>query len=206
VNLDLPWNPAVLEQRIGRVHRLGQHRPVRVVNFIAQGTIEEAMLGVLSFKKSMFAGVLDGGESEVFLGGSKLKKFMESVEQTTGSIPASMPREENQAEEISTNGHGTKSNGRKTSPLDFEQLSSEEKDAEPQNAWTDVFSAGLSLLEKLQNAVSQDKPSGAAKTISLPANMIAKEESTGQSYLKLPLPDPQVLQKIFDFVKTLRGN
>src|SRR3712207_4842206 len=40
INMDLPWNPAVLEQRIGRVHRLGQARPVRVVNFVAQGTIE----------------------------------------------------------------------------------------------------------------------------------------------------------------------
>jgi len=36
-NMDLPWNPAVLEQRVGRVHRLGQHRPVRVVHFIAAG-------------------------------------------------------------------------------------------------------------------------------------------------------------------------
>ena len=86
VNMDLPWNPAVLEQRIGRVHRLGQKRPVRVVNFVAQGTIEEGMLGVLKFKKSLFAGVLDGGQKEVFLGGSRLKKFMETVEQTTESI------------------------------------------------------------------------------------------------------------------------
>ena len=37
VNIDLPWNPAVLEQRIGRVHRLGQTQPVSVVNFVAQG-------------------------------------------------------------------------------------------------------------------------------------------------------------------------
>ncbi|HEY4046466.1 MAG TPA: DEAD/DEAH box helicase, partial [Acidobacteriaceae bacterium] len=35
VNMDLPWNPAVLEQRIGRVHRLGQRQPVRVLNFVA---------------------------------------------------------------------------------------------------------------------------------------------------------------------------
>ena len=65
LNMDLPWNPAVLEQRIGRVHRLGQRQPVRVVNFVAQGTIEEGMLSVLRFKKSLFAGVLgrrrDGG-------------------------------------------------------------------------------------------------------------------------------------------------
>ena len=56
INMDLPWNPAVLEQRIGRVHRLGQKQPVRVVNFVAQGTIEEGMLSVLKFKKSLFAG------------------------------------------------------------------------------------------------------------------------------------------------------
>ena len=93
VNIDLPWNPAVLEQRIGRVHRLGQRRPVRVVNFIAQGTIEEGMLGLLKFKKSLFAGVLDGGEDEVFLGGTRLNRFMESVEKATGEIPASMPQE-----------------------------------------------------------------------------------------------------------------
>src|SRR6202007_530012 len=80
INMDLPWNPAVLEQRIGRVHRLGQSKAVRVVNFIAQNTIEEGMLSVLKFKKSLFAGVLDGGDKDVFLGGSKLNRFMETVE------------------------------------------------------------------------------------------------------------------------------
>jgi hypothetical protein len=40
VNMDLPWNPAVLEQRIGRVHRMGQRRSVQVINFVAQGSIE----------------------------------------------------------------------------------------------------------------------------------------------------------------------
>ena len=88
INMDLPWNPAVLEQRIGRVHRLGQAQPVRVVNFVAEKTIEEGMLEVLKFKKSLFAGVLDGGEKDVFLGGSRLNKFMEQVEKITSAIPA----------------------------------------------------------------------------------------------------------------------
>src|SRR6266498_3675235 len=51
------------------------------------------MLGVLKFKKSLFAGVLDGGEKEVFLGGSRLSKFMETVEKATGSIPAAQVEE-----------------------------------------------------------------------------------------------------------------
>ena len=96
VNMDLPWNPAVLEQRIGRVHRLGQRQPVQVVNFVAQGTIEEGMLSVLKFKKSLFAGVLDGGERDVFLGGSRLTRFMETVEKTTAAIaePVAADRED----------------------------------------------------------------------------------------------------------------
>ena len=68
VNMDLPWNPAVLEQRIGRIHRLGQARPVRVVNFVAKGTIEEGMLSVLAFKRSLSAGILDGGNRRDFAG------------------------------------------------------------------------------------------------------------------------------------------
>ncbi len=86
VNMDLPWNPAVLEQRIGRVHRMGQRRGVQVINLVAQGSIEQGMLGVLAFKKSLFAGVLDGGDSAVFMNGTRLTKFMESVDQVTGGM------------------------------------------------------------------------------------------------------------------------
>jgi superfamily II DNA or RNA helicase len=57
INLDLPWNPAVLEQRIGRAHRHGQKRSVQVINLVAQGTIEERMLDTLAVKRSVFAGV-----------------------------------------------------------------------------------------------------------------------------------------------------
>jgi Superfamily II DNA/RNA helicases, SNF2 family len=94
VNVDLPWNPAVLEQRIGRVHRLGQRSPVRVVNFVAEGTIEESMLTVLRFKKSLFAGVLDGGETEISLGKNRLAQFMESVESVTNAITPAAPQPE----------------------------------------------------------------------------------------------------------------
>src|ERR1700736_3516267 len=93
----LPWTRSGLEQRIRRVHRLGQRQPVRVVNFVAQGTIEEGMLGVLKFKQSLSAGVLDGGDKEVFLGGSKLNKFMETVESATTAIPEAMLEDSEEA-------------------------------------------------------------------------------------------------------------
>jgi superfamily II DNA or RNA helicase len=62
VNLDLPWNPAVLEQRIGRAHRHGQSRSVHVINLIAKGTIEERMLDTLAAKRNVFAGVFGAEE------------------------------------------------------------------------------------------------------------------------------------------------
>ena len=88
VNMDLPWNPAVLEQRIGRIHRMGQRRPVQIVNFVAKGTIEEGMLSVLAFKRSLSAGILDGGIGEISLGGSRLNRFMKDVENVTGHMGA----------------------------------------------------------------------------------------------------------------------
>ena len=97
VNMDLPWNPALLEQRIGRIHRMGQKRPVQIVNFVAKGTIEEGMLSVLAFKRSLSAGILDGGRSEISLGGSRLSRFMKEVENVTGRMgegEAMVPTEE----------------------------------------------------------------------------------------------------------------
>jgi SNF2 family DNA or RNA helicase len=57
---DLPWNPAKLEQRIARAWRKNQLRPVTVVNFIAEKTIEHGMLGSLAHKQGLALGVLDG--------------------------------------------------------------------------------------------------------------------------------------------------
>lgn len=81
VNLDLPWNPAVLEQRIARIYRIGQQRRVQVINFVAENTIEERMLSTLKFKSNVAGGILDGGEDSVFFEESKFNKLMETVEE-----------------------------------------------------------------------------------------------------------------------------
>ena len=66
INYDLPWNPMRVEQRIGRVHRLGQEHPVRVINLVARGTIESYVLEILDRKIRMFELVV--GEIEEILG------------------------------------------------------------------------------------------------------------------------------------------
>lgn len=65
VNYDLPWNPLRLEQRIGRVHRLGQKREVHIYNMAAQKTVEQYIMYLLDKKIAMFTKVV--GELEAIL-------------------------------------------------------------------------------------------------------------------------------------------
>jgi SNF2 family DNA or RNA helicase len=66
VNYDLPWNPMKIEQRIGRIHRIGQTQDVFIFNFCLQGSIEEYILRILHDKINMFELVV--GEIETILG------------------------------------------------------------------------------------------------------------------------------------------
>src|SRR5271165_297183 len=60
INLDLPWNPAKLEQRIARAWRKGQKNAVTVVNFVTENSIEHSILHLLAHKRTLADGVLDG--------------------------------------------------------------------------------------------------------------------------------------------------
>jgi hypothetical protein len=60
INLELPWNPAVLEQRVGRIYRLGQTQPIDVINLVTEYGIEARIAGVLGNKQALFSGLFDG--------------------------------------------------------------------------------------------------------------------------------------------------
>jgi len=93
VNYDLPWNPARLQQRIARIHRIGQTNKVLAVNFVVKGTIEEHVRDVLESKRRLFKDVTvsDLTETEEFepdelrdLFGFDMKKIAEKVRQRYG--------------------------------------------------------------------------------------------------------------------------
>ena len=65
VHLDLPWNPAVLEQRNGRLHRFGQEEPVELYAIVAASGIEARIAGVVGDKKALFDGLFDGSTDAV---------------------------------------------------------------------------------------------------------------------------------------------
>ena len=173
VNVDLPWNPAVLEQRIGRVHRLGQARPVQVVNLVAQGTIEEGMLSLLGFKQSLFTGVLDDGAREVFLGGDRLQRFMEGVGKVTGAIPAGAAE--------GAAGPATR--------IPADGAPAVATPAVP-DALAALVKTGRDLLERFAAA----SPAGNAGPPP-PIEQI-RDEQTGQAYLRIRMPEPEVLDRL----------
>ncbi|HKZ16655.1 MAG TPA: DEAD/DEAH box helicase, partial [Geobacteraceae bacterium] len=191
VNMDIPWNPAVLEQRIARVHRMGQKKSVRVVNFISKSSIEERILDLLRFKKSLFAGALDeDGADTVMVGESQMDSFMRSVEEATDTPArpdADAVREERQEEE-------------KEATLSDDAASGDEV---PENYGippvgeavdlSDLFAKGAEFLASLSKAVSGAGEKSVEKTL---GPMIGKDESTGTSYLKIPLPEPEVITQI----------
>ncbi len=87
VNFEPPWNPARLEQRIGRVHRMGQSRPVSVIHMMTTDSIEERVWETMRLKKSLFAGVFDSPTGEV----SFAKLGRKTVFQTVKEIFADQP-------------------------------------------------------------------------------------------------------------------
>ena len=190
VNVDLPWNPAVLNQRIGRVHRLGQRNPVQVLNFVAKGTIEEGMLSVLAFKSSLFAGVLDGGATDVQLGGSRLTKFMEAVEVTTAEIPSPTPAEREEAAEA------------KREFSEKPKATSEGVTTDSGDPWSVLLRAGTALLERFMRPASN----GTSGASAVAPSLIRTDEATGEPYLRLPVPPPQVLNQALEALSRFLGN
>ena len=87
INFEPPWNPARLEQRIGRVHRLGQAHPVHVVHLLTEGSIEERVWKTLQLKKSLFAGVFDSPTGEVSFAELGKKSILQSVKEIFADQP-----------------------------------------------------------------------------------------------------------------------
>jgi SNF2 family DNA or RNA helicase len=85
VNLELPWNPAVLEQRIARVHRMGQSRPVRAINFVTRGTIEEKVLRTIEAKQALFAGLFAGDADELPFEAVNTGGFLDTMRALVGA-------------------------------------------------------------------------------------------------------------------------
>jgi superfamily II DNA or RNA helicase len=221
VNVDLPWNPAVLEQRIGRVHRLGQTQPVQVVDFVASQTIEEGMLSVLSFKQNLASGILDDGEKEVFLGKSRLNKFIETVQKVTGDIPTQPPEDVEHAaaespepadEDADERPAAGRASPRAAAPRPSPSGAGSQPASPPSLELTvppagdplgSLIAGGLALLQQLVQGVSPEgEGPGVGAGTSRPVQ-VARDPKTGKRSLTITLLEGDVLERALSGIQTL---
>jgi len=192
----LPWNPAVLEQRIARIHRMGQARPVQIVNFVAKGTIEEGMLSVLAFKRSLSSGILDGGSGEISLGGSRLNRFMKDVEGVTGNMgegEAVTPAEEVR-NIVTADDAGTVENVGANENIGVGKMTVARTDgagATPRDTGSDPWQALVQVGAQFIAALAAaNNPDAAAHP------WIERDPATGAQNLKMPLPAPETARQL----------
>ena len=206
VNMDLPWNPAILEQRVARIHRIGQARPVRVINFVAKGTIEEGMLSVLAFKRSLSAGILDGGSGEISLGGSRLNRFMKDVENVTGHMgegEAVTPAEEVKSG-VAAGDTALVENADVDETIGAAEVaaartggSAAQLRGSAPNPWQSLMQVGAQFIAALAAAHESD----AAEHPWIERNPV-----TGAQSLKIPLPPPETARHLANALSALAGS
>ncbi|MCM1519485.1 MAG: SNF2-related protein [Lachnoclostridium sp.] len=205
INLDLPWNPAVLEQRIARIYRLGQVNPVQIINMVARGTIEEGMISTLKFKSDLAAGILDGGNDAIFLENKKFDKILEVVEEMvenesaeTETPKGEAPAVESKPEKADTTStpslFDTPTEAKPVEPKPVEPKSVEPQPDKMRSLVADSMTAIGNLAAALRNP-------GAAQAL---ADALVKEDpATGQSTLNIPVPDKNTVVNILSAFATI---
>lgn len=227
INLDLPWNPAVLEQRIARIYRIGQKKNIQVINLVAPNTIEEQMLGKLKFKSLMFEGVLDKGDDSVFMDNNKFSRLMDTIgdvmaddnddlktgEQVVEATDTEMlseekPKEQAQEsvtetlpdenyEEIPMTSETQPASGSSSLPA---QDMPQPKTNSGGNSQQQLVTDGISFLSRLSETLKS--PEETEKFVS---NLVVEDKETGEVSLRIPVPNKQVVKQFLDVVSKLFG-
>jgi hypothetical protein len=215
INLDLPWNPAILEQRIGRAHRMGQTSPVQVYLLVTAETIEERLLDLLGAKSALAMATLDlesdvdfiamstgvdelKNRLEILLGRRPDKPLEEPVpEVTAGVAGSSSPNQGESHQRIS------KAGGRLfEAVLSFidELIPSPPEDQDAAEA-TD----GVDLAAS-DGAQSPKFPIGkAGKALSEILDNCLTQDENGQTRFSFTLPDNDIIGKITNTLSRLFG-
>ncbi len=185
INVELPWNPAILEQRIARAHRMGQKNPVHVYLLVTENTIEERMLETLAAKHDLAMAALDvdSDVNEVILQGG-MEALKRRLERLTGAKP--------------------------TAPIDESVRVEVEAETEELAARREkVASAGGELLGAALNLVSQLLGQGApapretVEAISTNLSQCVQRDPQGRPQLQVTLPNDESLASLAETLARL---
>lgn len=215
INVDLPWNPAVLEQRIARIHRIGQSRHIQIINLVSRGTIEERMLETLKFKRDMFHGVMDGGEDSIVLDNNKFRHVAELVEEI---IPVNLDEKDlsidNVSAEISPQSQHSIEKGSLFADLeDFEdeaptltpvtenvaisKTTSIDTNFSASEA-SEVINAGVNFLTGLASMLQTEE--GKKKLLD---SIVRTNPETGETSVSISVPNKKAVSKLINALASL---
>ena len=213
INIDLPWNPAVLEQRIARIYRLGQQRNIQVINMVASQTIEERMLSTLNFKSSLFEGILDNGADSIFLEDSKLDKMMDSIKEVVettegeGQEAATDISTDDVEEVIASVTDESAPSDVQEPMLPFEEPSSEsneeavqKREAKEEPHPQELLQQGISFFSGLAKTLQSPEA-----TKQLVDSIVKVDEQTGETSLHIPVPDKESVANVLGMLGKLFG-
>ena len=188
INVDLPWNPAILEQRIARAHRMGQKNPVHVYVLVTEETIEEKLLGTLSAKHDLALAALDMESKvrEVALS-SGMEELKRRLEVLLGA-PADAPVDESE---------------KQRNQLETDRLTRRARMAE---AGGQLLTAAFALLEEM---IPKREPTQATERMALEFKARFDEcfelDEHGRPRLTVTLPDQGSLEKLTRSLASLLG-
>jgi superfamily II DNA or RNA helicase len=204
VNFELPWNPARLNQRVGRVNRIGQKsRCVNVVNLISKNSIEEKIFAGIQLKTDLFKGVFEDGENQVEFSHEKRTEMLNRLREMVGEEPVPPSREPGTSEEIPEDTPyymnpevlrdkdeetDFVSEERDTSPLLSEQPAQEPSEFtlsdQPPEKIENVLNSGMQFIGGLLEMVTGKK----MEVTGGDDRMVGIDKTTGEVTLKFKLP------------------
>jgi len=188
VNVDLPWNPAVLEQRISRAHRMGQKNPVQVFVLVTEGTIEENLLATLSAKHELALAALDPDSDadtvDLVSGMEELKRRLEVLLGAKPDAPTDESERARQTEEA-------------------ERLARRDKVGA---AGGQMLTAAFAFLGEMLPALEQSQQSNAmAAALKKRLAECLETDDAGRVKLTVTLPDTSALDGLAESLAGLMG-
>lgn len=186
INVDLPWNPAVLEQRVARAYRMGQKQPVDVYILVTEGTLEERLLATLAAKQDLALAALDPDSDvdEVHLE-SGMEELKRRLEVLLGARPEASIDESKRVREQD----------------ESERVARQERMAA---AGGQLLSSAISFLGELIPAGTEsDASRQLAESLKQGLAECVERDATGQAKLTITLPDTSALEKLAESLSRL---
>ena len=200
INFELPWNPAKMNQRIGRINRIGQKATcINVINLIAKYSIEERIMAGIKLKGDVFSGVFDGGQDEVILTREKRQEMVNLLRQMIGEEGETMTSEPLPAEELAEDTPhflnpevlskeadyvGEETEAELEEHISEEKTESSQDRQPPAEQMEEVLNQGMGFISGLLEMATGQKLSTAKNS----DKVVTLDKDTGEVTLKFTLP------------------